>query len=269
MWAVAELSLLKMREGAFYLLILVGIAVCVLADTADPVSGQVTRESLFAYALSGESVNVPPLTIGTCVGMLICILLGVFYGSSEVPGDMNSGLILVVLSKPVSRMRYLLGKYLSTLLMTEGIFIVIEVVLVISHFIFGAGGSSDYSMRQILRQFIPPMMLMPLIAITVTFSTVAGSMGSMVFTTVYLLFSAVMSFMPLTLALFPEGMIPGLGVAMTVLHYFFPNLISYFQESVHGAFLVSALVLYTISLTVLFLLLAIWRIRKMDLSPLH
>ena len=121
MWAVAELSLLKMREGAFYLLILVGIAVCVLADTADPVSGQVTRESLFAYALSGESVNVPPLTIGTCVGMLICILLGVFYGSSEVPGDMNSGLILVVLSKPVSRMRYLLGKYLSTLLMTEGI----------------------------------------------------------------------------------------------------------------------------------------------------
>lgn len=45
-----------------------------------------------------------------------------------------------------------------------------------------------------------------------------------------------MSFMPLTLALFPEGMIPGLGVAMTVLHYFFPNLISYFRRVCMGRF---------------------------------
>ena len=62
MWAVTELSLRRMREGTFYLLILIGIVVCVLADSADPISGQVAKESLFAYALSGESVNVPPIT---------------------------------------------------------------------------------------------------------------------------------------------------------------------------------------------------------------
>ena len=118
MWAVTELSLRRMREGTFYLLILIGIVVCVLADSADPISGQVAKESLFAYALSGESVNVPPITAGSCVAMLICILLGVLFGSSEIPGDMNSGLVMVLLSKPISRARYLFGKYLASLIIS-------------------------------------------------------------------------------------------------------------------------------------------------------
>ena len=132
MWAVTELSLRRMREGTFYLLILIGIVVCVLADSADPISGQVAKESLFAYALSGESVNVPPITAGSCVAMLICILLGVFFGSSEIPGDMNSGLVMVLLSKPISRARYLFGKYLATLIISVGIFVVIEIALIIN-----------------------------------------------------------------------------------------------------------------------------------------
>lgn len=51
MWAVTELSLRRMREGTFYLLILIGIVVCVLADSADPISGQVAKESLFALCV--------------------------------------------------------------------------------------------------------------------------------------------------------------------------------------------------------------------------
>ena len=71
MWAVTELSLRRMREGTFYLLILIGIVVCVLADSADPISGQVAKESLFAYALSGESVNVPPVSMPSPMVMVV------------------------------------------------------------------------------------------------------------------------------------------------------------------------------------------------------
>ena len=93
------------------------------------------------------------------MAMLICILLGVFFGSSEIPGDMNSGLVMVLLSKPISRARYLFGKYLATLIISVGIFVVIEIALIISHFVLGTGGASDYSFRQILRQMIPPSVL--------------------------------------------------------------------------------------------------------------
>lgn len=266
-FAVAELTLRKMRENTFYLLVLISIVVSILADAADPLSGQVAKESLFGYALSGESVDVPPVTAGSAIGLLICVLLGVFFGSSEIPGDINSGLVLVVLSKPVTRARYLLGKYFATLIMATAIFIVIEVALVASHYVLGTG-SREYSLAVIGRQFIPPLMLWPLIAITIAFSTIAGSMGSMVFTTVYLMFSAAMSFIPLTLALFPPDMIPGLGLAMTILHYFFPNLLFYLQDSVNGAFLIVTLQVYTVSVTVLFLWLALYKFRRMDLSPL-
>ena len=61
------------------------------------------------------------------------------------------------LSKPISRARYLFGKYLATLIISVGIFVVIETALIISHFVLGTGGASDYSFRQILRQMIPPL----------------------------------------------------------------------------------------------------------------
>ncbi len=268
MWAIVHLSLLKVREHAFYILLLIGIGICVMADGADPVSGQVAKNTLFDYALSGEAVNVPPITIGSCIAMLISILLGVFYGSSEIPAEVNSGLISVLLSKPVGRFRYFLGKYIGTALMTVGIYVLIEIVLVAAHFAFGTG-TTDYSMRQIARQFIPPLLLIPLIAQTIAVSTFAGAMGGMVVTTVYVIFSLVMSFMPITLVLFPDGMVPGLDTIMTLLHYLFPNYLFYFQESVNGWLLLSSLGVYSLSMTVIFLLLGLLRIREMDLSPSH
>ena len=216
MWAIMELSLRKMREAAFYILVLISMTICIMADNADPIAGQISQGSLFSFALSGKGVEVPPITIGTCVAMLFCILIAVFYSASEIPSDIHNGLILIVLSKPLGRIQYLAGKYLSTMIMSFAVFILIEVALVLCNWIFGFG-STHYTLPLIFRQFVPSLMLVPLITITIAFSTVGGSMGGMVITTIYSLFSLAMGVMPLTVALFPEGMVPGLGVVMAVI----------------------------------------------------
>ena len=47
-------------------------------------------------------------------------LVGVFTGATEIPRDVSSRMIAVLLSKPISRGRYLAGKYLGCLLISTG-----------------------------------------------------------------------------------------------------------------------------------------------------
>ncbi len=268
MWAISELSLRKMREAAFYILVLVSLFICVMADNADPITGQISQGSLFSFALSGTGVEVPPITIGSCVAMLFCILIAVFYSASEIPSDINNGLIMIVLSKPLGRIQYLAGKYVATMIMSLGVYVLIQIALIISNRVLGFG-STPYSFALICRQFIPPLMLIPLIAITIAFSTVGGSMGAMVITTVYSLFSLAMGFMPLTVALFPDGMLPGIDTIMTLLHYLFPNFLFYFQDSINGPLLIISLLFYTVSVAFIFMFFTMIRLKRMDLSAIH
>ena len=126
--------------------------------------------------------------------------------------------------------------------------------------------STHYSFELVCRQFIPALMLIPLITMTIAFSTIAGSMGAMVFTTIYSLFSFAVGFIPLTVALFPEGMFPGLGLIIGVVHYLFPNFLYYYQDSVYGLLLISSLIVYTISISFIFMFFTMIRLKQMDLS---
>ena len=74
MWAIAQFSLLKMRESAFYLLMIVAALICIFTNTADPVSEQIARGSLFSYAFSGET-RTTSIAMGSCVALIISILI--------------------------------------------------------------------------------------------------------------------------------------------------------------------------------------------------
>ena len=78
MWAIAQFSLLKMRESAFYMLMILAAVICVFTNTADPVSEQVAKEmalgSLYAYdadiagsvtGIAGPNGGTPEKPVGT------------------------------------------------------------------------------------------------------------------------------------------------------------------------------------------------------------
>lgn len=265
MWAIAQFSLLKMRESAFYLLMIVAALICLFTNTADPVTEQVARGSLFSYAFSGSS-GAPSIAMGSCVALIISILISSFYGSSEIPSDINTGVILVILSKPVGRLRYLAGKFVAIVIMAFSIFIFLQIVLFASSKFFGFGVIPYNSVQVALRQFIPALILLPLIAANITFSILAGALGAMIFTALYLLFCVVMAFLPLTMALFPDGMIPFADTLLFGVHYLFLNPLFYFHDMAVGTVPLIALVFYSIAVTSLFLLLSIYMLFTTDMN---
>ena len=188
MWAIAQFSLLKMRESAFYLLMIVAALICIFTNTADPVSEQIARGSLFSYAFSGET-RTTSIAMGSCVALIISILISSFYGSSEIPSDINTGVILVILSKPVGRFNYLGGKYIAIVVMAYSIFVFLQLMLFVSSKFFGFGVIPYNSWEVALRQFVPALILLPLIAANITFSIMGGALGAMIFTALYLIFN--------------------------------------------------------------------------------
>ncbi len=265
MLAVAELTLRKMREGPLFILLAIGVVVCVMADGATPVAEQVAAGSLMSFALGSQSLEVPPVTSGTACAMLLSLLLCVFWGTSEIPRDISSGLAMVQLSKPLGRVRYVLGKYLGLVTASLATFSLFECSLCVSHLLFGTG-TSEYTWAAMVRQWMPPLMLVPLVAIALFASLLAGGMGGMIMTILYLGFSAVVSFVPVTLSLFPEGTFPGLNTLAVVTRFLFPNLLYFVQENVSGPWMISILLVYTAALTTIFLVFTLWRIHTMDIN---
>ena len=268
MWAIAQFSLLKMRESAFYMLMILAAVICVCTNTADPVSEQIARGSLFSYAFNSSS-SATAFSMGSCIALIISILISSFYGATEIPSDINTGVIQVILSKPVGRFRYLAGKYLAIVIMAFSIFLFLELVLFLSYKLFGFGNVPYNSLKALWSQLIPSLFLLPLIAANFAFSILAGALGAMIFTTLYLLFSIAAAFIPLTIAIFPDGMVPFMEEIFFLFHYLFLNPLFYFHESASGGFVFAALVGYTVSVSALFLLFTIYVLYTADLNEAH
>ena len=265
MWAIAQFSLLKMRESAFYLLMIVAALICIFTNTADPVSEQIARGSLFSYAFSGET-HTTSIAMGSCVALIISILISSFYGSSEIPSDINTGVILVILSKPVGRFNYLAGKYIAIVVMAYSIFLFLQLMLFITSKFFGFGVIPYNSWEVAVRQFVPALILLPLIAANITFSIMGGALGAMIFTALYLIFSIVVAFVPLTMAIFPEGMIPYLDDFLFLIHYIFINPLFYFHDAAATGMPLVALVFYSMAVAAFFLLISVYLLFTTDMN---
>ena len=175
-------------------------------------------------------------------------------------------MILVILSKPVGRLRYLAGKFAAIVIMAFSIFLFLQLVLFTSSKFFGFGVVPYNSFQMALRQFIPALILLPLIAANITFSILAGALGAMIFTALYLLFCVVMAFLPLTMALFPDGMIPLADSLLFAVHYSFLNPLFYFHDMAVGTVPLIALIFYSCAVTTLFLLLSIYMLFTTDMN---
>ena len=85
-------------------------------------------------------------------------------------------------------------------------------------------------------------------------------------TTLYLLFSIAAAFIPLTIAIFPDGMVPFMEEIFFLFHYLFLNPLFYFHESASGGCIFAALVGYTVSVSALFLLFTVYVLYTADLN---
>ena len=88
----------------------------------------------------------------------------------------------------------------------------------------------------------------------------------MIIVAIYMTFSVFFSIVPLAIALLPKTLSAGVDAYILVFYYFFPNFIYFFQNFQLFGLISLALFFYTISITVILLMIGANRINNRDLT---
>ncbi len=97
-WAIARATFKEaVRARVFYILLFFGILIIITSR-------------LFTWLSPGEEVKVV-LDLGLASITLIGVIVTIFFGGALIPTDVERRTILTVLSKPVTRGQYVLGKF--------------------------------------------------------------------------------------------------------------------------------------------------------------
>ena len=111
--------------------------------------------------------------------------------------------------------------------------------------------------------FLP---IIPLTALSITVSCFLSDISAMIIVAIYMTFSIFFSIVPLAIALLPKTLSAGVDAYILVFYYFFPNFIYFFQNFQLAGLISLALLFYTLSITVIFLMIGANRINTRDLT---
>ena len=254
--AVSELTFRKIKEPAYSMLLMLAIAMGYFVSEMEAISFQ--NDDLLSGLVSAD--QGPAVLSGFVFMIILTLLIGVFSGATDLPRDIDSRMIMIILSKPISRMQYLFGKFIGIVGICFLFYMLSFASAVVTHIVCTG---ACYSFAIIIRQMMLALIILPFVAMTVTISTFLSDISAMIVTVVYLIFSLSLSTLAILIALLPKGM--STGSAVFLLYYFFPNYF-YFIHSFKLIGLVSfSLLVYTLSTTAIFLLIATHRMKTRDM----
>ncbi|MEA2012034.1 MAG: hypothetical protein U9O87_02970, partial [Verrucomicrobiota bacterium] len=187
--------------------------------------------------------------------------LAIFVGATDIPRDIDSGIILIYLTKPLRKSYYILGKYFGMVMICSIFFFVGEISIQIGHFI---NTSELYSFESFFRQLCLVSSFFPLVAMTCSISCIFPDFSAMIISVIYLIFAISLSSIPLLLEMLPQSL--GIDSYVMFIYYFFPNFIFYFQSFEATSFVSVALLFYSFSISCIFLTMATWHFRNRDIS---
>lgn len=261
MFPITELTLKKIKEPAFLVMfmfaVILGFCVSGLEVFTDNESATIVGQLISPQKGS-------PLLSSSFFAIGITIVIAVFTAATEIPRDVDTRMVMMLITKPIRKFDYLLGKYIGILLLCILVFTVTEITIVVTHYM---NTNELYAFKIIARQFYLLMILFPLIAITIAISCFTGDISAMIFTVLYILFSISISMLPLLMAVLPESMTGGLESYVLLIYYFFPNFIYFFQTFKLVGITAVATLVYSLSITVIFLIIAAVRLKNRDLIP--
>ena len=262
MFAIALLTLKRMREPAFFIFLGISLMLAFCFAGLDPIAQQLSSDSIFAQVVEANRSRTPLLS-SALVMFVISAFFGGFLGAAEIPRDISSDLILILLSKPIRKISYMLGKYLGMLAICVSLYLSSLVIIAAAHKL---QGGELYPLMLMLKQLYLCLAFLPFCGMIIMISCFTGELAAMVISFLYLVFSLSFSFLPIAAAMLPKGVAGYAGAAGFVLYYLFPNFIFYFQDFKLFGLVSVMLVIYSLSLSVIFLLIAVGRLETMDYS---
>ncbi len=261
MWTIADITIRKLRETAFLLMLGLAVLTGYLVSGMESIASQLSSDVLLSHLITADT-EFQPLLSGTFFAFAISLLLACISGAAEIPREIASGQIQLYLSKSLSKDRYMLGKYIGVLGICMIFFIVIQTSSVLFHFL------SENELRSwalILRQFQICLAFIPFVALIIAVSCFAGDVAAIILTVIYIAFSMMFNMIPILLALLPQGFAGQVEGYIFTLYYMFPNFLFYFLNYRMLGFISATMICYSLSIAAIFLMIASYRLHHMDL----
>ena len=219
---IAILTLHRLREAAFLMLLAVGLGLSYFFAGL----GSFASDILGREMLLGAGSTTGTTLLGTLLLVLLGGLIAIFSAAAEIPRDISTRLVAVLLSKPVSRQRYLWGKFLGTL----GVVMILTVVwltsmLLVRHFVV-RDATEPLTWGVALRQYWCLLFLAPVTAVATAVSCFFSDVVSMIVSSVYVGLCFVGGIMPVVIALVGDLLV---GKLLLLPYYCVPNLAYFFH----------------------------------------
>jgi ABC-type transport system involved in multi-copper enzyme maturation permease subunit len=255
--AIAELTFRKLKDPAFFLLFV--FAACASYAMSEMEALSIQKDNIILSELISSGSGSAPLTSFLFITCMT-LLLGIFAGATDIPRDIDSRMIMILVGKPIRRTEYLIGKYLGVCLICITFFIVAAISANVGHFI---KSGNIYPITMIIRQFLLVFAVFPFVAMTVMFSCFFNDITAMIMSSVYLIFSLFLSVIPLLVEMLPKSI--SITTYLYFIYYTVPNFLFYFLTYKVVGLVSLALVVYSLSITVIFLMIASLRMNARDM----
>lgn len=256
---IAEFTIRKIEEPAFIILLGFGLISGYAVSEMEPFS--FAKEYLQMTAITSQSEGALQLLGGFMVIICITLLLSAFYGATDIPREIESRVIMIILGKPISRTQYLLGKYLGIVCISLLFYLLSSLSLLIGHF-FKTGQFFPFAL--ILRQLVLILIIFPFTAINLCFSCFFHDLSAMIISAIYVLFSISAALIPLAISLIPKN--AGIDIWLNLIYYFFPNFSFFLLPTRIPGIVFLAMILYAFSVSFCFIFIASLRIESKDIN---
>jgi ABC-type transport system involved in multi-copper enzyme maturation permease subunit len=256
-FAIFELTIKKVKEPAFSLLFVVAAVVGYFVSEMGQLEFGQDNDVLFGLISLEQGA---PLQIGFIVIFFMTLIVAVFGGATDIPKDIDTRMIMLILGKPVKRVEYLLGKYLGVAAICLMFFLVAAVGATAAHLV-KTGELFAFSI--IVRQFMLMLGIFPFIAMTMMISAYLSDVSAIIVTVIYLIFSVCISAVSIFIDMLPRSL-----EIVSVIHtisYLFPNYFYFFSSFKYCGVVIVSLVLYAFSITAIFLSIAAYRLNHRDM----
>ena len=256
-FAIFELTVKKVKEPAFSILFVIAAMIGYFVSGMDTLKFAKNDDVLFGLISLEQGA---PLMIGFVVILLMTLIVATFSGATDIPKDINSRMIMLILGKPVKRLEYLLGKYLGIVAICLVFFLVAAVAAFIGRFV-NTGELTSFSVAA--RQFILVLVIFPFVAMTMMISAFLSDISAMIVAIIYVLFSVMISAISMLVDMLPKSL--EVISAIHTISYFFPNYFYFFSSFKYCGIVIFALIFYAFSMTVAFLAIAAFRLNNRDM----
>jgi ABC-type transport system involved in multi-copper enzyme maturation permease subunit len=261
MQAIAELTFRKIKEPAFLIMVLLAFLLGATFSEIEPLSEQAgSSNSILSQFVTAQKGH--PLFTSTLFAFAMSSIVAIFAGATDIPRDIESGMIMLLISKPVKKSEYMLGKFMGIMALCALFFIGTEVTIIISHWL---KTKQFYNFGEISRQFFMLIPLLPMVALTIMFSCFFQDLGAMIITVAYVVLAIALSAVPVLLAMLPATLTSGIQTYLYIFYYLFPNFVYYFQTFKLFGLVSFSLIIYSVAMTAIFLSIATYRLKNRDL----